>query len=388
MKITLSERDKKLLLVLVLVAVICLPYFFIIQPYMDKNNQIATEITELQSQKRYLEDLTLNEDVYAQAAKDVVVLTQELLSRFPSDIPQEASILFINNTEKAIPIRLHQVTFGEDVSAQITSEATEEQVEAVEGEMGWEGDEGVIEEVTETVAISGNLAGTATETKFSFEAGYKEYKDFLNFILNYNDRMVITGMTATYGMDVVTGSFTLKQYAIKGDSRPPVSFLEPNLMHGTTNVFMQAAGAGSTEVVDDSADFFLMLSQPDADVDALIFGQSNDPTEASYFYSDKNAQQETTISFEGKDGQYVANYYIGDEPYSEEGVTFMKNGTINFEVISSPREGGNDKVGTKLNIVNNTDVTLSIKILEDDKEDPRVTVLEKTGVIIMQGLVE
>lgn len=388
MKLTLSERDKKLLLVLIIVAIIFLPYFFIIQPLLDKNTKIEAEIKGLQSQKNYLDDLLLNQEAYGEASEQVVVVTQALLSRFPSDIPQEASILFVNNTEKKIPIRLHQGTFGDDVAAQITSTADAAQIDAVEKETGDVTNDEVIEEVTETVAISENLAGKATETKFSFEAGYKEYKDFLKYILDYNDRMVITDMTATFGMDVVSGNFTLKQYAICGESRPPVNFLEPNLMHGTTNVFLQAAGAGSEEEVDEGADFFLMLSQPDADIDALIFGQSDDATEETYFYSDKNSQQETTITFEGKDGQYTANYYIGKEAYSEEGISFAKNGSIKFEVISSPRTSDKDKVGTKLNIINNTDMTLNVEILDDDEENPRISIVEKTGVMIIRGLVE
>lgn len=391
MKITLSERDKKLLFILVIIAIICLPYFFIIQPFMEKNTKIEGEIKELKSQKQYLEELSLNEGEYAKASDEIAVMAQELLMRFPSDLPQEASILFINDTEKKIPIRLHQLTFGDDVAAQITSSADAAQIDAVEQETGDVTDDQVIEEVAETVAISGNLSGKSTETKFSFEAGYKEYKDFLNYILNYNDRMVITDMTATYGMDVVSGSFTLKQYAVSGEGRLQVNYLEPNLMHGTTNVFLQAAGMGSEENTEEEAagaDFFLMLSQPDADMDALIFGKSNDATEETYFYTDKNAQQETTISFEGKNGQYIANYYIGNEAYSEEGISFAKNGSINFEVISSPRVSDKDKVGTKLNIVNNTDVTLNVNILDDDTENPRVTIIEKTGVISIQGLID
>lgn len=385
MKLTLSEKDKKLLLVLAVVAVICIPYFFVIQPLLDKNESLSTEISELESRKRYLTDLALNEALYAEKTKETAVAAQNLLALFPSDLPQEASILFIDNTEKKIPIKLYQVTFGEDVAAQITSNAEAEQIDVVEKEMGDVTNDEVIEEVTSTVAISGNLSGKSTETQFSFEAGYKEYKDFLNYILNYQDRMVITGMTATYNMDIVSGSFTLKQYAISGDGRLPVNILEPNLMHGTTNVFMQAAGIGSfSEDGEEQSDFFLMLSQPEADVDAIIFGQANNASEMTYLSSDVNSQQEASITFEGKNGQYIANYKIGKEEYSEEGVTFSKLGVISFEVLSSPRVGENDKVGVKLNIVNNTDLTVNVNIIDDDEENPRVNIMGKTGVIVVQ----
>lgn len=382
MNLNLSERDKKLLLFLAILCIICVPYFFIIQPYMDKNAALETEITELQSQKRYLTDLALNEAVYEEQTKEAVAETLEIMAKFPSDLPQEASILFIDNTEKTIPIKLHQVTFGEDVAAQLTSDAEAEQIQAVEQEMGYESDQPVVEEKSETVAISGDLNGLETETQFAFEAGYEEWKEFLDYIANYRDRMVITGMTATYTLDEVVGNFTLKQYAIAGDGRLPVSILEPNLMHGTTNVFLKAAGIGNAK--SDAADFFMMLSGPDADVDAVIVGQSNDAAETTYLSSDENLLQEVTVRFEGKDGQYVAHYEVGDESYSEEGVTFAKKGAIVFEIISSPRTGENDKVGARLNIVNNTDVTVSVKILDDDAENPRLDIAEQTGVIALQ----
>lgn len=382
MTFSLSERDKKLLLILGILCVICLPYFFIIQPLMDKNTALETEITNLQSRKRYLTDLALNEAVYVEESKEAVVETENLLARFPSDIPQEASILFVDNMEKRLQVKLHQATFGEDVAAQITSEATEQQVKAVEEEMGYESDQPIVEDVSETVALAGNLTGMSTETQFTFEAGYEEYMAFLDYIANYRDRMVITGMTATYGIDMVTGNFTLKQYAIAGDGRLPVEVLEPNLMQGTTNVFLQAAGTGDSQA--GAADFFLMLSQPDADVDAVIIGQSNDATEATHLTSDDNAAKEVTISFDGKDGQYTAYYEVGDRSYPGDGVTFAKNGTIVFEIISSPRIGDTDKVGARLNIINNTDVTVSVNIMDDDEELPRVNIAGQTGVIAIR----
>ena len=214
----LTSRDKKLLLLLAIVAVLFLPYFFVIQPLMEKNEKIISEITELQNQKSYLTDLKLNEAAYQQQTEELATETQNILDMFPSELPQEASILFIDNTEKKIPIKLHQVTFGEDVAAQITSTAEEEQIDAVEAETGDVTDDQVIQEVTDTTSISDGLSGIYTETQFSFEAGYKEYKDFLNYIQTYSDRMVICNMTATYTIDAVNGNFTMRQYAITAAS--------------------------------------------------------------------------------------------------------------------------------------------------------------------------
>ena len=102
----LSERDRKLLLILVIVIIVCVPYFFIIQPLMDKVDSLGKEISDLNAHVKYREELALMEEEYGKAAEQMAAMETELLSKFPSDLPQEASILFIHNTEQMIPISL------------------------------------------------------------------------------------------------------------------------------------------------------------------------------------------------------------------------------------------------------------------------------------------
>lgn len=390
----ISERDKKLLMILAVLAIIFVPYFLVVQPCLEENLQIGSEIDQLVNRKSYLTNLMLQKEVYQEQTEEMQVQAENLLNQFPSGLPQEASILFMDNTEKMIPIRLHQVTFGEDVLMELSGE--QQQAEAAQEaarteEIGGDGTADVLaeanqdtaaEEIRETIDIGSNMNGLSTETQFAFEAGYKEFKDFLFYIKNYKDRMVITGMSASYlgDTDTVSGSFTLKQYAIEGEGRLPVSILEPALMKGTTNIFLQAVGLGTGTVENEGADFFFMLSQPEADVEAKIIGKSNDASQVSYLFADQNSEQEMTIEFEGENGQYLANYAIGNESNGE-GEVFVKAGTIVLEIISSPRVGENDQVAAKIQISNKTDLAVKVKVLNDDNENPRVTIMGKTGII-------
>ncbi len=383
----LTERDKKLLLILAIVAILCLPYFFVIQPLLDKNSQLVKEISELQSEVNYQEQLAMMESEYETGAQQMADKSSQILARFPSDLPQEASILFIHNTEQMIPLSLYQVSFGDDVAAQLTSDAEAEQIDAVEEDMGEQTDDAVIQDNTQETKLAGGLTGMQTETKLAFDAGYQQFKDFLKYILDYNDRMVITELEASYSaeMDKVDGSFTLAQYALKADGRNSVSVLEPNMIQGTTNVFKQASGSFDESMSEESAaDFFVLLNQPDADVDSLVIGQSNDVTEASYFVSSKNAKQSVTVTFTGEMGEYNANYKIGKSSYSKSGIDFTKEGNIVLQIISSQRLDEGDKVAIDLNLVNDTDAILDVKIQNDDTEDPRVNIKGKTGNIIVE----
>ena len=381
----LSERDRKLLLILVIVIIVCVPYFFIIQPLMDKVDSLGKEISDLNAQVKYREELALMEEEYGKAAEQMAAMETELLSKFPSDLPQEASILFIHNTEQMIPISLYQVAFGDDVAAQVTSAAEEQAIEDVEAETGDTTQTEVIEDNTQTTSLGLGLTGIQTQTRFAYDAGYEEFKDFLKYIADYHDRMVITELEASYSgeMNLVSGNLTLSQYALKGEGRNTVQFLEPNMIQGTTNVFKQASGNFDTTEVAASPDFFILLNQPGADVDAIIVGQSNDVTESTYLSSTKNAKQEVNIYFEGETGKYNAYYEIGKTKYDDAGVDFDKDGNIELQIISSSRLDDSDKVEISLNIYNTSDAIVKVTTLNDDAEKPRVTIKGTEGDIII-----
>lgn len=378
----LTEKDKNLLLMLAVIAAFCLPLVLLVQPAMNKCEALTREISELQSRKSYLDQIVAAGSTYQEEAENIAVKKEELMNRFPSDIPQEASLLFMDNTEKKIPISLYQVGFGEDVAMQMTSAPTQEAIDQVEADTGDVTDDSVYADTTSQTAVTSGLTGISTSTDFSYTAGYEEFKEFLDYIENYNDRMVITSLTASYAMDMnqVNGNFTLIQYALKGEDRNPVSFLEPEMIQGTNNIFTQASGVFNEET-NQSAQFFLMLNQPDADDEAFIMGQMSDVAEKTYLVNDENKLQKAAIEFEGTDGEYTAYYSVGKEKTVKEGIPFTADGQIGFEILSSERADDKDKVSVQVDIVNNTDTIVYLSVQNDDEENPRVTIKGKTGDI-------
>lgn len=378
----LTEKDKNLLLILAVIAAFCLPLVLLVQPAMNKCEALTREISELQSRKSYLDQIVAAGSTYQEEAENIAVKKEELMNRFPSDIPQEASLLFMDNTEKKLPISLYQVGFGEDVAMQMTSAPTQEAIDQVEADTGDVTDDSVYADTTSQTAVTLGLTGISTSTDFSYTAGYEEFKEFLDYIENYNDRMVITSLTASYAMDMnqVNGNFTLIQYALKGEDRNPVSFLEPEMLQGTNNIFTQASGVFNEET-NQSAQFFLMLNQPDADDEAFIMGQMSDVAEKTYLVNDENKLQKAAIEFEGTDGEYTAYYSVGKEKTEKEGIPFTADGQIGFEILSSERADDKDKVSVQVDIVNNTDTIVYLSVQNDDEENPRVTIKGKTGDI-------
>lgn len=378
---TFSERDKKLLWILLVVLVACAPFILLIRPMMDKCEALTSQVTQLKNQRDYLYSLALAEDTYLEEMEKAEVTKQKLLDKFPSDILQEATLLFIDETEKKIPISLYQMGFGDNVAAQMTSAPTQEAIDEVEAATGDDTSDGIYEENAQEQQVAPGLTGLSTTIQFSYEANYEEFKEFLNYIKEGKDRMVITQLTAGYAeeLDLVSGSFTLAQYAIKGEGRLPVAYLEPNMMLGSNNIFMQATGIFTGN--EDTSDFFLMLNQPQSNEDAIVWGRTLDVTEETYLSSDKNAKQEATITFTGAQGNYMAQYSIGDETLEGDGISFVADDNISLEVLSSVRADENDIVEVNLNIINETDKIVYLSVLNDDETTKRVNIKGKTGDI-------
>lgn len=375
----LSERDKKLLLILAVVIIFAATYFFVVSPLTDTTETLEAEVDALQDRNEYLDKLEERREEYIAGTKDYAVKKEEILAKYPSDMPQEASYQFLYNTELLIPMQLSMATYGELTTATINT-APVESVAPAEGTEATPA-ETTVEPVN--IAITENLMGISEANDYTYSVGYTEFKDFLKYILDYDNRMVITSLTATYSAetDEMSGNFSMTQYAINGMERNSIKYLRPSMIQGTSNLFMLAAGNYAGEDAVGNADFFIMLCQPEADLDAKIVGKTQDATEDTYLSSDANNQQEITVTFEGADGQYLATYSIGDKSIGE-GIAFVKEGAILLEVMSSPRVGEDDKVAAALSIVNKTDTTVAVDISDDDPVNPRVAVTGKTGAVI------
>ncbi len=385
MTTAVSERDKKLILLLIFVAVAVLPFFLVTKNVMEKNDVLMTENTKLRSRKSELEAYALNKDTYIAESDALVVKAQELLGRFPSDYNQESMLVFFNEAEKKINIDLYQASFGEDKTAQMVSESEEEEIEEVEEEMDWDSEEGHIEDTSEEKDVGGGFVQLTATTQFTYDATYDGFKQFLNYIKNHQNRMVISNLTASYSGDLglVNGAFTITQYALKGEGRDNFAFLPPDYRQGTSNIFTEATGIFDVEVPVETyiPDFFIMLNQPDADEDAFIAGQSSDISRESYISSDDNTKKEITVTFTGSEGSYEAVYAVGEDNNEDAPVAFTKEeGSIHLDLLSSLRAGEEDKVELNVVIVNETDRRVEAHVKNDpDGEEARIRFTGNSG---------
>jgi len=221
-----TEEQKKLLLLLLIGIIVAAPYFLLIRPQLDKSEAIRTEITALEQRRDVLEAYRLKMPEYQEALAEMHVKKNEFFARYPAELPQEATILFIDKTESSIPIMMKQVAFtADDLSKIYDKESALVYADVME--------------ITSTEPLIEGLDGLKNTTTISFECSYDSFKKFLKYIEDYKSRLIIPTVSINYSEDtmMVSGQFMLIQYAVSGEGRERVISNEPFMRLGAPNIF-------------------------------------------------------------------------------------------------------------------------------------------------------
>ena len=184
----LSDRDKKIILAIIFIAIIVLPIFLFIKPKIETIKGLDSELVSLNERYNYLKDLDTKRPFYE---AEIARLNEEragLVEGFSKGILQENTIMFLRKAELEFPVFMSAESFGEYNTTYVDSE----------------------------------LTALTTSTGVSYACEYAQIKDFLKFIFTYPDKMNIPIITMNYdpGNGLISGSFTLSEYAFINEDDP------------------------------------------------------------------------------------------------------------------------------------------------------------------------
>lgn len=418
----MSERDKKLLIYLGSVIILAAAYFLVGKPYLDKYNTLLDEKVVLETELAQKQEAYGKQQFYADGIKEAVDGMNKIMDKFPEDNSDEKSIMFASRAEADVPIWFSQMTFATETesfvnggqiesASDIEAEALNESVEAVENEAGEVATESTTEaavaETSDENAYTGinDLVGRDTELSLSYQVQYEEFKKFLAYIRDYEDRIVIKEISALYSQDsgLVSGNMTLSQYAILGDDRvlpDVITGLDDELL-GKDNVFTSENYGGTIidilldiasdflnlimgnydmETISDQlgTDYFINVGGVTDNTNGVTVGRANDPEGKTYITSDKNSSQDVIVKINGSNGEYTVTYKLSDSEYKD---TIKKDieGKLYLRVISSERMNKDDKVEISLHVSNASDIPVVVNVECDDSDNPRIFITERNG---------
>lgn len=214
----ISDRDKKLILFVLLVAVIALPIFLFIKPKNDKIKALDDELVSLNERYNYLKDLSEKQPEYEAEIARLNAERDQIIDDFPGGVLFENTVMFLRNTE---------IHFDEDFRALTMSFAEDEETEITEARVNTAGE------------YEEGLTAIKATTTVTYCGEYEQVREFINYIFTYKDTMILSLMTADLDPEtnMIKGTFTLDQYAISGNGKEVKRTDIPSMLHGTDRLF-------------------------------------------------------------------------------------------------------------------------------------------------------
>lgn len=214
-----SERDKKLLIVVMAVLIMALAYFFGYSNLSAQVDELSTKKTALETTKRDLKEKNNNKQKYINDTDKLSKACTVLIDKYDSTTSQPNAIEFFNKTEDVTGVWVKSLSlspatvlykFGQIASSNVNG----------------------------TSSYSSNLVGYKSSINISYEGDYSQWKNFVKYINTYASKSTIDSLTATYNdsTGVVSGTASISLYAIHGGDRKAT---EPkfDVKTGTDNIF-------------------------------------------------------------------------------------------------------------------------------------------------------
>ena len=257
MKMEISARDKKLLVYLLAVVIIAGAYYFAGRPFMDKNAENTDKITQLQMELNSLNAIYNNSENYTQKIADEKLRIDEAMTKFPPGLTQERTLMMLQGIEDNTGAWINRVSFSEEeisnANPDAEGEGENEKVVIANGTAE------VVEATPEpgnpadsenTVLSIGNIRNVAQDLSLDYYCSYKDFKKFLDYVKNYDERLFIANLNATYSVDTnaVSGSIVLRQYAIYGTGKELEAPDLSGINLGTDNIFTTLTGTGNMDL--------------------------------------------------------------------------------------------------------------------------------------------
>lgn len=248
----ISARDKKLLVYLIAVSIIAGSYFFVAKPLLDKQAKLNEEISELQQKVTHYTEIYNNMDNYESQIAEAQTKYNETCNKLFGGLNQDNTIMMVKDLENATDVWIARLSFTEEdvVFGEEIADATEGDVAAdATGEVATN-DAAADATADGSEAAPASMQGVRQDLNIDYAASYDNFKRFIEYIENHDERLFISSINATYSVDsgLVGGSMVLSQYAILGTDKEYKAPEINNVTLGTDTIFK----TGTTLLAPDS----------------------------------------------------------------------------------------------------------------------------------------
>ena len=218
----ISARDKKLLVYLLAISIIAGAYFFVAKPLLDKQAALTDEISELQQRVTHYTEIYNNMESYEGKIAEAQTKYNETCNKLFGGLNQDNTIMMVKDLEDTTDVWIARLSFQEEEVVFGEAAAEGEAADGTGDVAATDATDGTAAEGGEAEAAGpASIQGVRQDLNIDYAASYDNFKRFIEYIQNYDERLFISSINATYSVDsgLVGGSIVLSQYAILGTDK-------------------------------------------------------------------------------------------------------------------------------------------------------------------------
>lgn len=371
----LAVKDKRLIYTLIIAAIIIAAFFG--YRAIDKQvDDLDKKTQELDSVYKDLQEKASHKNEYIVKTMVYDALYTRVINSYAAGLDEPVTIMDLADMEKTTDTWINQAAFTKVGTlytfGQITSTNPSKAGKSV---------------------YSTDMLGIGSTETISYEGTYEQLKTLINRINNTNKEYKIDSLQISYNKaeELVNGSMVVNYYAVTGMNRPWMDIDIPGVSQGTKNPF--DSSTHTTKPVDQSAlekmksdyDVYLALNAATSDVDSIVLALRSDVIGTTKVSANSNDKEKVQIHITGTNGAYKISYQVGDNTYPvtdyDKGASFVPGESIDILVVSKERLSDDDKSTAVLTVINDSDKSVNLGVLNDDPENPRCIIEQTTGDI-------
>ena len=244
---SISERDKKILIVFVGILIFALVYYFPIRSYTEDAEKLNTENVGLTAKLAQLEAKVARESEIKAETTNYEADTLALVAKFPSFLQVENEIMDIVGLEKELKVEVPLITVNTPVEMKSsdapeaeTTQAPPQEVATEEAPEASDATEAPVADETEVApAVANKYKLYDMSTNINYKGGYDSLKKFLDKIAKSSDKKSINSVSLTFDNKTgnLDGNIVYDSYFLVGSDRPYEEIITKTIRHGTKNIF-------------------------------------------------------------------------------------------------------------------------------------------------------
>ena len=238
---SISTRDKKILLMFSGVAVFAAGYFFGYRPQMSKAEEIETASVPLETRLNELLEMAKNKEFYVEETSKYNQEVSDYVAQFPADVKEEDGILLARDMENTLDMEVSNIgistrdfiasldgsteeEIGELIDQTLSEKAneqTQEQIDEIEG-TDTKAEEALADATEAAVSDAADLTDLTVLFRrldtLQFNGTYDSLKDAVDYLASRSGRMTLDSVDASFDASTgnLMGTITVNMFSMTG----------------------------------------------------------------------------------------------------------------------------------------------------------------------------